>query len=145
MKGFIYSCIGDNSPENREHLEKLGWKRKYIQEDADVIVCASNTGAFSAIAQETQSWFKEYQSECIDCRHNPALFQAVTAMRDDSDYLQWFVSDEDIFTKDGDDIVVSKGDFILSKEVDLLCKHQDYQREAHKATLSELLEHFKLV
>lgn len=23
---FIYSAIGDNTPENREHLEKLGYK-----------------------------------------------------------------------------------------------------------------------
>ena len=142
---FKYSCIGDNSPENREHLEKLGWRRKYIQEEADIIVCASNTGMFSAIAKDTQSWFKEYQSECINCIGNPALFQAVTAVRDDNDYMQWFVSDEDIFTKDGDDLIVSKGDFILSKEVDFLCKHQDYPREAHKASLAELQEYFKHV
>ena len=110
---FQYSAIGDNTLQNREHLEKLGWKEKYIQEDADIIVCASNTGMFSAIAKDTQEWFKEYQSECIDCRSNPSLFRAVTAMRDDSDYMQWFVFDRDVYDLEDE---YTKGDTLLFKK-----------------------------
>jgi len=87
---FKHSAFTENTPEMREWLEELGWKSKYIQEGADIIVCASNTGLFSAIVEETQQWFKAYKAECIDCRSNPELFKAVTAIRDDSDYMQWF-------------------------------------------------------
>ncbi len=41
-----------------------------------------------------ESWMtEEYPtvfSESIDCRSNHQLFKAVTAIRDDSDYMQWF-------------------------------------------------------
>ncbi|SBV91837.1 hypothetical protein [uncultured Dysgonomonas sp.] len=134
---FQYSAIGDNTIENREHLEKLGYTISMVTMD-------------KAIYLKTQANRKYYETNNDDwskvitnCIGNTLLFQAVTAIRDDSDMYQWFVSDEDIFTKDGDDIVVSKGDFILSKEVYFIDKYHDYPREAHKATLAELQEHFK--
>ncbi|MFT3994769.1 MAG: hypothetical protein QM660_10705 [Dysgonomonas sp.] len=141
---FKYSCIGDNTPENREHLRILGWKEKYYQEDADTIVCASNTGMFSIIAKDTQSWFKEYQSECTNCIGNPQLFQAVTAIRKDSDCMQWFVWDVDIFTRDYETRILEKGSFELSDDKDFIGIHDDYPKEAHKATLEELINHFSM-
>ena len=133
---FEYSAIGDNTRENREHLEKIGWKRKYIQEGADIIVCASNTGLFSAIAKETQDWFKEYQSECINCIGSPALFRAVTAMRDDSDKWQFFVHEDRSF------VFCDQGE--LKHVIDNEYMYQEYAvSEFHKASLSELQEHFK--
>lgn len=132
---FTYSVIGDNSPENREHLEKIGWKVKYIQEDADTIVCASNTGMFSGIEKDTQSWFKEYQSECINCIGNPALFRAVTAMRDDSDKDQFFVHEDGLF------VFCDQSE--LKHVTDNKDEYQDYAvSEFHKATLEELINHF---
>lgn len=70
----------------------------------------------------------------IDCIGNPALFQAVTAMRDDRDYLQWFFSEDKCFRYIEDDVslyVVDNMDWVS------VC-------DFHKATLEELEEHFKI-
>lgn len=151
--GFTYSAIGSNTPENREHLEMLGWKEKYIQDDADIIVCAYNTGMFSAIAKETQDWFKEYKSECIECTGNPALFRAVTAMREDSDIDQYFVADANIMYHlafpDGEPFFgeIEKGEFFLMDKAmihaDMMGEERFIQDLSHKATIEELQEHFK--
>lgn len=146
---FFYSVIGDNTPENRDHLEKLGWISKYTQENANTIVTASNTGAFSCIIAVQHNWFKDYQSECIDCRNNPALFQAVTAMRDDSDYMQWFYSTG---WRDGNDQPIpDKWVLCTCNTLEEFGKMNNspnsYSKQGfgwRKASLSELKEHFKL-
>lgn len=122
---FKYAAFIENTPEMREWLKSIGWKEKYVQDDSDIIVCASNTGMFSAIVKETQNRFESYSIECVDCRSNPDLFKAVTAIREDSDYMQWFT--------DGMDWI--------------LCEYGNMQHGRnspfiHKATVSELQERF---
>lgn len=85
---FTYSAIGSNTPENREHLEKVGYKDisrycsgKYIE--------TTVSGGYSIFSNDlvlSISPKKDYTG-------NDPLFQAVTAMRDDSNYLQWFVTE----------------------------------------------------
>lgn len=144
---FLHSVIGDNTPENREWLEKVGYKCKYSQVHADIICTGHNTGYYSAIMSydANHSWFKDDIDMFVDCRNNPKLFRAVTAMRDDSDYMQWFVCDVDIFTRDYDDLILEKGSFDLSYEKDFIGIYDDYPKEVHKATLSELQAHFQRV
>lgn len=122
---FTHSAfIRKNTPELRKKLEELGWRAKYVQECSDTIVTASNTGAFSAIVRSDQKWFEDYKNECIDCSDNEPLFLAIAALRDDSDYMQFFT--------DG----VGWWQFTHKDAVEIL---------GHKATLNELIEHFKQI
>lgn len=95
---FKYSCIGDNTPENREHLELLGWKpSKYHHLDKEYLFTSSLFsgcvyGSFARHNIERYSSPEHVIGGRINCIGNPQLFQAVSAMRDDSDYMQFFVS-----------------------------------------------------
>lgn len=60
----------------------------------------------------------------VDCRANEELFLAIAALRDDTDKYQWF-TDGDLWFKCGDE-VCNEG------------------RKIHKATVNELIEHFKI-
>lgn len=127
---FQYSCIGDNTPENREHLEKLGYDKlgairgkKYLVTD-DGFYYASMVAVGYPV---------------INCIGNPALFQAVTALREDSDYMQWFIFDKKSFV--GDTLIGFKGEWLIVKDHNILFDKRTY---VHKATLAELEEHFKI-
>ena len=72
----------------------------------------------------------------VDCGENEDLFLAIAALRDDSDVYQYFVNE--------------KGMFVFCNQSEL--KHVidnsedwcDYSvSEFHKATVAELIEHFK--
>ena len=136
---FKYSVIGDNSQENREWLEKLGYKPGYVwSKDSNLIFavdgtfCIDNTNAVYKYAR--------IYDNLINCLGNPQLFQAVTAIREDSDYLQWFMCQTSRFT-----------------QAWYLCEEDNYIQWAkkqkpflnslvlaHKATLSDLIAHFKV-
>lgn len=128
---FTYSAFIENTPEIREWLKSIGWKEKYVQDGYDIIVCASNTGMFSAIIKETQDWFESYSKECIDCLGNPNLFKAVTAIREDSDKWQLF-TDGVKWTLCYEESILMWRDIYNFPDKNLI----------HKATLSELKEHF---
>lgn len=89
---FKYSVIGDNTPENKEWIKKIGWELKYMREDADTIVTSSNTGLFSCIVSDQTTWFSNFISESIDCRKNPDLFKAVSAMRTTTDIGKYYIN-----------------------------------------------------
>lgn len=79
---FLHSVIGDNTIENREHLEKLGYKFINLSWDGKYIFTSKDKNeAYYA----NGSGFGH-----INCIGNPQLFQAVSAMRDDSDMHQLF-------------------------------------------------------
>lgn len=92
IMSFQYSVIGDNTPENREHLEKVGYEQDgqpyftpFLFTKEGCYYRVHESFAFALLNEPRENLI-------IDCRNNPALFQAITAMRDDSDYLQWFYS-----------------------------------------------------
>lgn len=122
---FKYSAIGDNIKENREHLEKLGYKFINLSNDGNFIFSSKNGGAYYA---NGNGW---HHINCID---NPSLFQAVTAIENVYDINQWFT--------DGEKWFICKYDFI-SQYLD----HHVLESELkpyHKASLAELQEHFKI-
>lgn len=88
---FTYSVIGSNTPENREHLEKLGYmKWMWVSTDneepfIDTIAHSSEYMAFGSDSIESSALRDD-----INCIGNPQLFKAVSAMRDDSDMHQLF-------------------------------------------------------
>lgn len=134
MKFKHSAFIRRNTPELRKNLEDLGWRARYVQECSDTIVAASNTGAFSAIVRSDQEWFEDYKNECIDCGTNESLFLAIAAIREDSDYMQWFYK------------------IVDNEKVWHLCKNDEFYvggywkdkvTEWDKASPKELEEHFK--
>lgn len=156
---FIYSCIGDNLPENREHLERIGYNNNRIlylkKNEYDIIISVFfDDGTYSYMEvdkEELEAWVDSNKCngiEAINCIGNPQLFKAVSAMRDDSDYMQWFVTEADqAWVNQG--MYAPKGSFELCLIKDRYAG-QDPRFcnsivPAHKATLSELQSHFQRV
>lgn len=83
---FKYRAIGKNTAENMEWLEKLGYKRGYHTYPSGNCIFTKDGFDYPYV---TEAVLNDYPN-AMDCRNNPALFQAVTAMREDSDYMQWF-------------------------------------------------------
>ena len=72
----------------------------------------------------------------IDCGTNEELFLAIAALRDDTDKYQWFVNEkmEFVFCNQSE----------LKHVIDNSYDWCDYSvSEFHKATVAELIEHFK--
>ena len=81
--------IRKNTLELRQKLEDLGYEVSKIfgadPEDSSLIVDDDYT-------YWTWDVFPDYESHnSIDCGMNEDLFLALAALREDSDYLQWFV------------------------------------------------------
>lgn len=73
--------------------------------------------------------------EIINCGTNEDLFLAIAALRNDSDFMQWFIWDKDT-------LISQKGGWML-------CYHSTMRKDMleqgyyHKASVKELIEHFK--
>lgn len=128
---FKYSAIGDNTQENREWLEKLGYKPNMISEKDNMLYTREyvNGWMYSGCP------YMNIPDSYINCLGNPRLFQAVTAIREDSDSWQWY-TDGKIWM------------FIRVKECFELYLYNDVfgkdYKNWHKASLTELKEHFKV-
>ena len=71
-----------------------------------------------------------WESISIDCGTNEELFLALAALRDDSDYMQWFVTE--------------KGEWVKCEREHFYQEHLTKTwRTWHKATVEEIIEHFK--
>jgi hypothetical protein len=133
---FIQPCfIRNNTPELRKKLEELGYKFSGADHiELDCIVTFPHHDTFSVFTTYRfniyDDSFKIVWKEYIDCGTNEELFLALSALRDDSDYMQWFISGNKWFKFGG---VVQNG-FIIDKETHLLY---------YKATVEEIIEHFK--
>ena len=130
---FKYTVIGDNTAENREWLRKLGYKNANDNILGDVLYTpTSYKGDVSFyITTHTPVLSLILKDYVIDCRNNDILFKSVSAVRDDSDYMQWFISDIDFYGKEW---FLCEKDKI--KDCSIYCSFT-------KATLEELKEHFK--
>ena len=136
---FTTPCfIRKNTPELREYLEGLGYSKIKQAIYYDNIMCANNNiwfvkTPFKPIALGGNLDGSKWE-ECIDCGTNEKLFKAIAALRDDSDYLQWFT--------DGNEWELCHGIDFLKEDyttMELIEKRNFY----HKATVEELIEKFK--
>lgn len=144
--GFTTPCfIRKNTQELRRGLEELGYshgKPKYYADDDnkyDFIMC--HNGKFFLLSQENHVIrnghpLKKYGS--IDCGTNEELFLAIAALKDDTDNNQLFTNgkgDWGIYW-DGSDRGLSGMDFYgMPNDFEI----DNY----HKASVNELIEHFK--
>ena len=121
--GFIQPCfIIKNTPELRKKLEELGYKyngRDTASWGASALYCFD--GKYYEVYPAKPS---RYHS-IVDCGTNEELFLALSELRDDTDKNQWF-TDGKLWEKSNND----------------LPSHY-MQLEGHKATVEEIIEHFK--
>ena len=123
--GFTTPCfIRKNTQELRRGLEELGYKMLSPIE-YDNLECSDN-------------WVNDIKSlnDCngFDCGTNEELFLAIAALRDDTDKYQWFT--------DGDKWIlcpkIKFSTFQVYYDIDVNAD------TIHKATVDELIEHFKI-
>lgn len=76
----------------------------------------------------------DFNRDGINCEENEYLFLAIAALRDDSDFMQWFIWDKDT-------LISQKGGWMLC---DLPSVRKDMLERGyyHKASVKELIEHF---
>lgn len=141
--GFTTAAfIRRNTPELRKKLEELGYiKNSPIWTDNCSIIWAYQypEKGFDTpnyvIADSFDIPFDKDSILCgkfIDCGDNENLFLAISALRDDTDKNQWFT--DGYHWKICPDEVVYINAWI-----------DKYESSPHKATVEELIEHFKFV
>ena len=142
--GFTTPCfIRKNTPELRRGLEELGYSKDYPEWTVDCSIIWAYQYPIKGfdtpnyvIADSFDLPFDKHSALCgkfIDCGTNEELFLAIAALRDDTDKNQWFT--------DGDK-------WILCPEIKFstywVYYHIDVNTDTvHKATVNELIEHFK--
>lgn len=73
-------------------------------------------------------------TKCSNCGTNTELFKAISALRDDSDYKQWFLDDADNW-----DLCCGVAFMMEDWQHEYPDQYEDYR----KATIPELQEYFK--
>lgn len=127
--GFTTPCfIRKDTPELRKKLGELGYKvgnEAYIN---DAFLATDNDEMFGI----DKPYSPEQCNGYIHCGTNESLFLAITALRDDTDDSQWFTNGEDWF---------------LCQFLKVGMHYQDKPEiifdKWHKASVDELIEHFK--
>lgn len=131
---FTTLCfIRNNTPKLRKCLKNLG----YAQIESlggDSIFCYPGMMSFA------ESYFQDFPQESLvgytNCENNESLFKAISALRDDSDYMQWFVCDEPINIYNNKVLYI--GDYFQVNDDKF-----NGSIVSHKATVEELVIHFK--
>jgi hypothetical protein len=132
--GFTTAAfIRRNTPELRKKLEELGYKNYgnpfQITDDSKLI---------TTIDGEYVPYNVPLDDSFIDCGTNEELFLAIAALRDDTDDSQWFVypPENSWFICVDDDINYAREN--IRESVQAAWFHC-----SHKATVEELIKHFK--
>lgn len=149
--GFTTPCfIRKNTPELRKKLEELGYKLNN----------GKWMGKYLAVFQikETKEWRYVASPEwdlqnnpdidaSIDCGTNEELFLAIAALRDDSNYMQWFIAKSSLSVSFGD--AIGNDHYFIEPKGSFFFWGIEYQNATiisgnfRKATVNELIEHFK--
>lgn len=137
---FTTPCfIRKNTPELREKLEKLGYSP--AQNGYGEWFIPMNELPYLETFPLSKSYMGRagfWSTSVIDCGNNEQLFLALAAMRDDNDYMQWFVHDEPQQSVNIDRWINAGDIFIVMTE------HNQSDWKCHKATVEEIIEHFTM-
>lgn len=133
--GFTTPCfIRKNTPELQDKLKKLG-----IVEHPS---CIESFNDYLYVGRGFYNTlpigYSEEIENAIDCGTNEDLFLAIAVLRDDTDDSQWFVypPENTWFICDDDDINYAREN--IRDSVQAAWFHC-----SHKATVEELIEHFR--
>lgn len=137
--GFTTSCfIRKNTPELRKKLEKLGYNHStdVIEDERFCIATSPVNCNYCVILKEVFDDTNPHHTwNCagrIDCGTNEELFLAIAALRDDTDDNQWFTDSKKWFQCQ-----------YLKVGMHYHDKPEILFEKWHKATVNELVEHFK--
>ena len=143
---FTTPCfIRKNDPELRKKLEELGYyphpsEKKLYEQYPNYVGPSLHTGrGFYAIMQI--GYDEEVRNE-IDCETNESRFLALAALREDNDYMQFFTNGEEFILCDKKSWLDGKiPDLIHKRDLSIAVVAMLYNY--HKATVEEIIEHFK--
>ena len=131
--GFTTQCfIRKNTANIRNRLKELGYYCNPYLGWNNLFTCVFGVNSVYSLDDYDTNGLKEIDG-LIDCGTNEELFLAIAALRDDTDKYQWF-TDGDLWFKCGDEVCNENIEYYLNK----------YGRKIHKATVNELIEHFKI-
>jgi hypothetical protein len=137
---FKQPCfIRKNTPELRKKLEELGYEANsyecFWDDENRYIITTIGSNGFAFYTLCIKNCCILENKEFIDCGDNEELFIALAALRDDSDKNQYFICDKVSFTLGKtyypDDYLYYQYDEFFDKQ------------NWHKATVEEIIEHFK--
>ena len=146
---FIQPCfIRNNTPELRKKLEEFGYKFSGADHiELDCIVTLPHHNTFSVFAAHHfniyDDSFKTVWQEYIDCGTNEELFLALAALRNDSNENQWHIVQDTMWDENyNGEITVyyEKGEWLIW---DYYFYMEDMPPHVRKATVEEIIEHFK--
>lgn len=132
---FTTPCfIRKNTPELRKRLSDLGYRQLRCSEDGCLVTGLDLVSSISVERFDNKDPMRTWDTAGrIDCGDDEDLFLALAALRDDSDYMQWFI---------GEDIESNLGQFFLCTENKM--PTSPFQLGAkRKATPTEIIAHFK--
>ena len=134
---FTQSCyINENSKELREKLKSLGYKLNHGKAWGEYLACFktkdTNKDMFVASPDYDLKNMPNFANS-IDCGTNEDLFLAIAALQDGTDINQWFTDGK-----------TWKNCMLDKCDIDSWYRCFGYGTTIlHKATLQELIEHFK--
>lgn len=165
---FTASCfIRKNTPELINKLIDLGYVKALFDEEytkGETYGLIVDQGDIAPLEHGIQEMELMFTYNFVDCGTNEELFIALAALRDDSDYMQWFVSLQtrtkrlsgffgQVIGMDGhyEEIVGyewhrhENKDNALTERLNAMIQMEveDMEFLPHKATVEELIEHFK--
>lgn len=133
---FTTSCfIRKNTFAIRAELSKLGYENSIDNVVGDAIATSQITSHYTTISQkmyDDSNPHSTWSNNRIDCGDNEELFLALAALRDDKPDYQWFVWDDD-------EVAYNKFKQYIPNEP----WEEWWWFEVHKATVEELINHFK--
>lgn len=124
--------IRKNTPELMDKLRELGYK---VFTSFSNYPCLATMPDDGIVVPATDI----NRNRLFDCEDNEDLFIALAALRDDSDYMQWFTNGTDFIKCERED---------WPDMFSVLCsgRGEEYMNELdkyHKATPTEIIAHFK--
>ena len=143
---FTTPCfIRKNTPELRKKLEELGYKPfgsvKYEWDTGWGLSTDNRLGEFESFDNNGLENIIKCESpdyeDSIDCGENEELFLALAALRDDKPDYQWFL------WEDNDGIYHTELEDSWRKYIPNEKWEEWWWFEVRKATVEEIIEHFK--
>ena len=142
--GFTTPCfIRKNTEELRKKLEDIGYKNASSSNHHDIIYTDAEHGVyFTTFASNITD-----DEVAYDCKYNRTLFLAIAALRDDSNYMQWFITDSPLSVSYDDSI--GNDHYFTEPKGSMFFWDENWNHDTiisgsyHKATVEELINHFK--
>ena len=144
---FTTQCfIRKNTANIRNRLKELGYYCNPYLGWNNLFTCVFGVNSVYSLDDYDTNGLKEIDG-LIDCGTNEELFLAIAALRDDSNYMQWFIAESSLSVSFGD--AIGNDHYFIEPKGSFFFWGIEYQNATiisgnfRKATVNELIEHFK--